>query len=76
MLKALPDVAPMDPKRIAEVVSAAVDKVPNPESFIAAVDKTQPVYNDKGTANTVTETVKPNKGFLVADETAGEETEE
>ncbi|MGN0452098.1 MAG: hypothetical protein ACI4FN_08330, partial [Acutalibacteraceae bacterium] len=76
MLKALPDVAPMDPKRIAEVVSAAVDKAPNPETYIAAADKTQPVYNDKETVNAATEPVKSNNGFMVADETAEEETEE
>ena len=50
MLKALPDVAPMDPKRIAEVVSAAVDKAPNPESFIKTADLTAPVYTEKETS--------------------------
>lgn len=34
MLRALPETAPMDPKRMAEVVSAAVDKVPAPESYL------------------------------------------
>lgn len=34
LLQNLPDNAPMDPKRIAEAVSAAVDKIPDPESYI------------------------------------------
>ena len=34
MLQSLPDNAPMDPKRIAEAVAAAVDKIPDPESYI------------------------------------------
>ncbi len=35
-LKTLPDTVPMDPKHIAELVSAQVDKAPAPESFIKA----------------------------------------
>ena len=73
MLKALPDVAPMDPKRIAEVVSAAVDKAPNPESFIKTADLTAPVYTEKETSVPV---AKPDSGFTVADEAPAEETEE
>ena len=73
MLKALPDVAPMDPKRIAEVVSAAVDKAPNPESFIKTADLTAPVYTEKETS---VPAVKPDSGFTVADEAPAEETEE
>ena len=73
MLKALPDVAPMDPKRIAEVVSAAVDKAPNPESFIKTADLTAPVYTEKETS---VPAAKPNSGFKVADEAPAKETEE
>lgn len=73
MLKALPDVAPMDPKRIAEVVSAAVDKAPNPESFIKTADLTAPVYAEKETSVPAS---KPDSGFMVADEASAEETEE
>lgn len=73
MLKALPDVAPMDPKRIAEVVSAAVDKAPNPESFIKTADLTAPVYTEKETSVPAS---KPDSGFTVADEASAEETEE
>ena len=73
MLKALPDVAPMDPKRIAEVVSAAVDKAPNPESFIKTADLTAPVYTEKDTS---VPAAKPDSGFTVADEAPAEETEE
>ena len=73
MLKALPDVAPMDPKRIAEVVSAAVDKAPNPESFIKTADLTAPVYTEKETS---VPAAKPDSGFKVADEAPAKETEE
>ena len=73
MLKALPDVAPMDPKRIAEVVSAAVDKAPNPESFIKTADLTAPVYTEKEISVPAS---KPDSGFTVADEAPEEETEE
>ena len=74
MLKLLPDTAPMDPKRIAEAVSAAVDKAPKPESFIAAYTVTaQPPQNDKVDS---TQPVKPNKGFMVTDDTPAENDEE
>ena len=61
MLKSLPDTAPMDPKRMAEIVAAAVDKAPSAESFIKEV-KTE-------------ETIQPSaapviskEGFKVADD--------
>ena len=74
MLKLLPDTAPMDPKRIAEAVSAAVDKAPKPESFIAAYTVTaQPPQSDKVDS---TQPVKPNKGFMVTDDTPAENDEE
>ena len=74
MLKLLPDTAPMDPKRIAEAVSAAVDKAPKPESFIAAYTViAQPPQNDKVDS---TQPVKPNKGFMVTDDTPAENDEE
>ena len=74
MLKLLPDTAPMDPKRIAEAVSAAVDKAPKPDSFIAAYTVTaQPPQNDKVDS---TQPVKPNKGFMVTDDTPAENDEE
>lgn len=74
LLKALPDTAPMDPKRIAEAVSAAVNKAPNPESFIAA-----PAVTAEPTENTTVDsaqTATPNKGFMVTDDTPAEEDEE
>ena len=74
LLKALPDTVPMDPKRIAEAVSAAVDKAPNPESFIAAPAVTaEPTKNDTVDS---TQTAKPDKGFTVTDDTPAEEDEE
>lgn len=73
MLKALPDTAPMDPKRIAEAVSAAVDKAPKPESFITAPPvAAEPVKNNAAGG----EEVKSNNGFMVTDETPAEENEE
>ena len=73
MLKALPDTAPMDPKRIAEAVSAAVDKAPKPESFIAVSSVTaEPAQNNA----VVGEEVKSNKGFMVTDDTPAEANEE
>ncbi len=38
LLKSLPDTAPMDPKRMAEIVAAQVDKVPDAESFIRSAE--------------------------------------
>ena len=74
LLKALPDTAPMDPKRIAEAVSAAVNKAPNPESFIAAPSVTaEPAEN---TTVDSAQTATPNKGFMVTDDTPAEEDEE
>lgn len=75
MLRALPDTAPMDPKHMAEVISAAVDKSPSAESFIE---------NAKVKNNVKTEVkteVKPepaeekpaDEGFKVADEPDEEE---
>lgn len=40
ILSTIPDTVPSDPKRMAEIVSTAVDKVPEPEQFIP---KTSPV---------------------------------
>lgn len=65
LLKELPDTAPMDPKRMAEVVAAAVDKAPYAESFIAEA-KTEE-------AEQPTEALAPEKsqeGFKVDDESA------
>lgn len=77
MLKALPDTAPMDPKRIAEVVSAAVDKAPKPESFIAeAGGITEPVANNTAASDNNAEAVKSSKGFMVTGDTSDEEIEE
>ena len=77
LLKAMPDVAPMDPKRIAEVVSAAVDKAPKPESFIeAAGGITEPEVNNKVVYDNSAEAVKSDKGFMVTGDTPADENEE
>lgn len=72
MLKELPDTAPMDPKRIAEVVSAAVDKTPKPESFI----KMSEVPTDITSATEGKVEVKSDKGFMVTGDTPDSEEEE
>ena len=69
MLKTLPDTAPMDPKRMAEVVAAAVDKAPAPESFIKAEAKAA-----EPSAETADET--SDAGFKVAESDEKAETEE
>lgn len=73
MLRALPDTAPMDPKHMAEVISAAVDKAPSAESFI----------EDAEVKNSAKPEVKPepvseksaDEGFKVADEPEEQEEE-
>ena len=73
MLKTLPDTAPMDPKRMAEVVAAAVDKAPAPESFIKAEAKAaEPVNAEENTA----EKAEKPAGFKVAESDEKAETEE
>ena len=76
MLKALPDVAPMDPKHIAEVVAAAVDKAPNPQSFITASVTPVPSANAVTSDGNVSDDITFDTGFTVADETPAEENEE
>lgn len=49
LLQSLPDEVPMDPKQIAEAVSAAVDKVPNPETFVAENEHIELKAADKTT---------------------------
>lgn len=39
ILQKLPDEVPMDPKRIAEAVSAIIDRVPDTESFIPNIEE-------------------------------------
>lgn len=65
MLKSLPDTAPMDPKRMAEIVAAAVDKAPLAESFINEV-KTEETNQPAKAPE------KSKEGFKVADDTAEE----
>ena len=59
----------MDPKRMAEVVAAAVDKAPSPESFIKAEEKAA-----EPSAETADET--SDAGFKVAESDEKAETEE
>ena len=76
LLKALPDTVPMDPKHIAEVVSAAVDKAPKPESFIATGETAVPNVNNTVMSSNSKENVKTDNGFMVTDDTPADETEE
>lgn len=77
MLRALPDTAPMDPKHMAEVISAAVDKAPSAESFIEDAEVKNNVKTEVKTE------VKPepaegkpaDEGFKVADEPEEQEEE-
>lgn len=69
MLRQLPDTAPMDPKHMAEIIAAAVDKAPNPESFIKAQE---PKITETSTAPKT-----PENGFSISgvenEETDGQE---
>lgn len=67
LLKALPDTVPMDPKRMAEIVAAAIDKAPSAESFINAE---KPAETDAFSKETAAK--KSSEGFKVADETEAE----
>ncbi len=67
LLKTLPDTVPMDPKTMAELVSAAVDKAPAPESFIAKPEEEAVIEETLESVN--------ESGFTIADETPIEEEE-
>lgn len=73
MLKSLPDTAPMDPKHMAEVISAAVDKAPSAESFI---EDAEVKNNIKPKVKSAPVNEKPaDEGFKVADEPEEQEEE-
>ena len=72
MLKELPDTAPMDPKRIAEVVSAAVEKTAKPDRFI----KISEAPTDIPSATEGKVEVKSDKGFMVTGDTPDSDEEE
>lgn len=70
LIKSLPDTAPADPKNMAELVSAAVDKMPSPESFITANTLTDMASNAE--VNAVSEPIaaepeKEEHGFSISD---------
>lgn len=68
VLQKLPDEVPMDPKRVAEAVSAAIDRMPEPETFIP-----QP---QTPVAASETSVAQNKSGFTVTgvEETTEEET--
>ena len=77
LLKALPDTAPMEPKRMAEIVAAQVDKVPDAESFIRSAE-------DGGSAPQAADVAGPEEpasddgqnGFKVVGDESADEAEE
>lgn len=75
MLKGLPDTAPMDPKRMAEIVAAAVDKAPSAESFIDAAKGEKTSSGDTIAEHQSAVSAPENNGFMVTDDSE-EETEE
>lgn len=74
LLNTLPDSVPMDPKQMAQAVSLAVDKAPDPNDFISSSSvktEDEPVYESDEAAE---ETVDDSEGFVIAD-VAKSETE-
>ena len=47
ILQEIPETVPMDPKKMAEVITAKIDKVPDVESFIST-EKPEPQENENG----------------------------
>lgn len=68
LLQSLPDAVPMSPERIAESVSAILDKVPDPASFIKEAPE------DAQDSSEVEENTTQNSGFVV-NEDISENTE-
>ncbi len=54
ILQDIPDTVQMDPKEMAEIISAKIDNLPDPNSFIASPDE-------------VEEVIESSKGFTVED---------
>lgn len=74
LLNTLPDSVPMDPKQMAQAVSLAVDKAPDPNDFISSSSvktEDEPVYESDEAAE---ETADDSEGFVIAD-VAKSETE-
>ncbi len=60
ILSTIPDSVPSDPKRIAEIVSSAVDKTPDPIEFVKSAMEI-PVVTNKEEAPEIEETLEPFK---------------
>lgn len=71
MLKALPDTAPLDPKRMAEIVAAELDKTPPAEKYIPDSGEKAPE-----TPEIISKPEKPETGFKITGDEPAEETEE
>jgi cell division initiation protein len=62
ILSALPDTVPSDPKKLAELVSAQIDKEPEPDSFIKVEEK------EEEEVKSVFVPVDENLGFHINDD--------
>lgn len=68
LLNTLPDSVPMDPKQMAQAVSVAVDKAPEPDSFIdsgvlpEAEDEPEDIFSSKGNDDTADD----SEGFVIS----------
>ena len=71
MLKALPDTAPLDPKRMAEIVAAELDKTPPVEKYIPDSGEKDPEAPE-----IMSKPEKPETGFKITGDEPAEETEE
>ena len=71
MLKALPDTAPLDPKRMAEIVAAELDKTPPAEKYIPDSGEKAPEAPE-----IMSKPEKPETGFKITGDEPAEETEE
>ena len=74
LLKALPDTVPMDPKHMAEIISASLDKAPDAAKFIAAAAPAQKPEEQKAAPADEKAQKSENTGFKVAkDESEADE---
>ncbi len=66
VLRALPDNVPMDPKEMAELVAASVDKAPLPESFLPSTEKPADNVPEKPVEKVIPDIPeKSESGFIV-----------
>lgn len=76
LLKALPDTAPMEPKRMAEIVAAQVDKVPDAESFIRSAEDGGSAPQTDAAGPEEPDSDDGQNGFKVVGDESADEAEE